>query len=82
MAYLYVKEILLALTGWIIFVQVRYWLRWRALKKWGAAQGCKDAIALPNILPGGIERYGLVIDLLLGRLKSKHIFSPPVGMGH
>jgi hypothetical protein len=74
MAYLFGKEILLAFTAWVVFVQVRSWLRWRALKKWGAEQGCKDAPALPNKLPGGIERYGLVIDFLLGRLKSMNFF--------
>ncbi|CZR54184.1 related to n-alkane-inducible cytochrome P450 [Phialocephala subalpina] len=70
MSYLYIKEILAAFTAWVVFVQVRNWLRWRSLNKWAAAQGCKEPPNVPNHLPGGIERYGFVIQLLLGRLKN------------
>ncbi|KAE8447500.1 hypothetical protein EG329_010630 [Mollisiaceae sp. DMI_Dod_QoI] len=70
MAHLYIKGILLAFTAWVIFVQVRNWLRWRSLNKWGAQQGAKEAPAQLNQLPGGIERYGFIIKLLLGRLKN------------
>lgn len=68
--YLYIREILAAFTAWAVFVQVRHWLRWRALKKWGDEQGYKDAPNLPNYLPWGVERFGFVFKLLLGRLKN------------
>jgi hypothetical protein len=44
----------------IVFFQVRNWLRWRALKKWGEQHGCGDAPEVENQLPGGIERYSIL----------------------
>ena len=69
MSYL-LKELALLLLGWVIFVQTRNWLHWRGVKKLGDANACEDPPALPNKLPGGIERYSLV---LFGYGGSSHI---------
>jgi hypothetical protein len=70
MARLYVKEIALLLVGWIAFVQIRNWFRWRAVKKWGAQRGCGDLPAVKNKLPGGLERYSILFTGLKSILPS------------
>jgi hypothetical protein len=56
MAKLFLKEVALIFVVWVVYKQVRNWLRWRALKKFGDDHGCGAALALPNKLPGGLER--------------------------
>jgi hypothetical protein len=68
MASIYIKEALLLFVAWIVFIQTRNWLRWMALRKWGEKHGCGEAPAVPNKLPGGLERYGLFFKGLKGKI--------------
>jgi len=52
----------------VVYKQTRYWLRWRALAQWGSEQGAVLAPAVPNILPGGVERYKIMFTGLKGHL--------------
>ncbi|KAG0647858.1 Cytochrome P450-CM2 [Hyphodiscus hymeniophilus] len=60
MARLFLKEAALLFIFWAIYKQFQNWLRWRALKQFGAKYGCGAAPAIPNKLPGGLERYAIL----------------------
>lgn len=62
MAYLFMREALLLFVAWVVFVQVRYWYRWRVLKEWSRQNGCEEAPVVPNRLPWGLERYWFLVD--------------------
>ena len=63
---LLIKDALLLLVAWIAFIQTRNWLRWRAFHKWAVQNRCGDTPALPNKLPGGIERLFIFFTNLKG----------------
>lgn len=67
MSHFYVETLGILFVLWAVFVQIRNWLLWRALKRWGDQYGCKSAPAVPNKLPGGVER----LYLLFTGIKSK-----------
>lgn len=66
MAHLYLKEVLLLLTAWIVYGKVKNWLAERRLKKWGEENGCADPPEVPNKLPGGIERLWFLVTGMKG----------------
>jgi hypothetical protein len=68
MAKLFVKEIGLLFVLYFVYTQVKNWLSWRALKKFGTKHGCGDVPVEPNILPGGIERYAIFLKGMKGML--------------
>jgi hypothetical protein len=70
MTKIFLKEAVLFFVVWIIYTQVKNWLRWRALKKFGDEHGCGDAPVVPNELPGGLERYGILLTGIKGMLNS------------
>jgi hypothetical protein len=68
MAHFYIKEALLLLVAWVVFVQIRYWYRWRVFNKWGQQNGCEECRVVPNKLPWGIERFFILFG---GNLSSR-----------
>jgi hypothetical protein len=74
MVHFNIKEVLLALVTWVVFIQVRHWYRWRALKKWGKQQGCEDVPTVENKLPWGFERFSFLVN---GKFKSGF---PPISI--
>jgi hypothetical protein len=71
MVYLYVREVLLFLVAWAVFIRVRYWYRWRVFKKWGLRNGCEEVPVFPNKLPWGLERYAFLVN---GQMSSRFPF--------
>jgi hypothetical protein len=55
---------------WVVYKQVNNWFEWRALNKWGDQYGCVEPPAVPNKLPGGLERYSILFTGLKGMLKT------------
>lgn len=73
MANFHINEIVLLFVTWIAYSQASSWLKWRELKKWGANQGCEDVPVVPNKLPGGIERFAIIVcRMVSGGLKSTY----------
>jgi hypothetical protein len=68
MVHVYIKEPLLLLGVWIVFIQIRFWFRWRALETWGQKNGCEECPVVKNKLPWGLDRY---LFLFNGQLSSK-----------
>jgi hypothetical protein len=62
MAYLFVKDILLLLAAYTVFIQVRFWYRWRVFEKWSRQNGCEEIPVLPNKLPWGVERFAFLVN--------------------
>jgi len=65
----YVVRLALIAVAAIVFFQVRNWLRWRALKKWGEQHGCGDAPELENKLPGGLDRWYIIFTGMKGKIE-------------
>jgi hypothetical protein len=62
MVYLYVKEVLLLLSAWAAFIQIRYWYRWRVFRKQSLQNGLGEPPIVPNKLPWGIERFAFLVN--------------------
>ena len=62
MVYLFVKEILLLLSAWAVFIQVRHWYRWRVFKRQSLQNGFGEPPVVPNKLPWGIERFAFLVN--------------------
>jgi len=54
------KEFVFILSAVFILAQVRNWISWRKLQKWGKQYGATSMPTVPNYLPGGIERYSIL----------------------
>ena len=47
-----------ALLAFLLLVQkIRIWIGERKYRQWARKNGCGDVMALPNILPGGLEKW-------------------------
>lgn len=68
MVYLFVREAILLLVAWAVFIQVRFWYRWTVFKRWSRQNGCEEVPAVPNKLPWGLERYAILVN---GQFASK-----------
>ena len=68
MVYLYVREAILLLVAWVVFIQVRFWYRWTVFKRWSRQNGCEEVPVVPNKLPWGLERYAILVN---GKFASK-----------
>ena len=53
-------QLVVLLFVWLLYKQVTNWVRSKSLKKWGKQYGCDEPPSLPNKLPGGLERYGVL----------------------
>jgi hypothetical protein len=62
MVYLYVKEVLLLLSAWAAFIQIRYRYRWRVFRKQSLQNGLGEPPVVPNKLPWGIERFAFLVN--------------------
>lgn len=69
MAKFFLKEIALLFVFWVVYTQVKNWLQWRSLRKFGKKHGCGEAPVVPNYLPGGIEKYGIFLKGMKGMLE-------------
>jgi hypothetical protein len=67
MADSYIPGAVLLFFGWLVVVQIKNWARWRSLKKFSDANGCGDMVAVPNKLPGGLDR--VVMAFINGKIK-------------
>jgi hypothetical protein len=56
MTHFYIREAVLLFVFWVVFVQIKHWARWRALKNFGDENGCGDMPTVLNKLPGGLDR--------------------------
>lgn len=74
MAQLFIKELLCISVLWVVYTQIKVWLKWRSLKKWGEQYGCGEVTEEKNKLPGGLERYSVLFTGLKGDLISFHLF--------
>ena len=74
MARLFAAEIGLLFVVWVVYTQVKNWLRWRSLRKFGDKHGCGEAPVVPNIFPGGIERYAIFLKGMKGMLACSSYF--------
>lgn len=61
MVYLFIREILLILTTWVLYIQTRHWARWRTFNKWRVANGYAEPAVVENKYPGGAERYYAIL---------------------
>jgi hypothetical protein len=76
MVYLFVKEILLLLAAWAVFLQVRFLYRWRVFGKRSRQNGCEEAPVYPNKLPWGIERFAFLFNRQLASTFCSVLRSP------
>lgn len=61
-------EIILLFVTYVVYTQIKDWMRWRKARAFGAKNGCADAPVVPNVLPGGVERFAGVLTGLKGML--------------
>lgn len=59
-------NLVFAFVVYVAYKKVQHFLKWRALKKWGDAQGCGEPPVVPNVLPGGLERYKVLFTGIKG----------------
>ncbi|RQM04940.1 hypothetical protein DH86_00004288, partial [Scytalidium sp. 3C] len=64
-------EIILLFVTYVVYTQIKDWMRWRKARAFGAKNGCADAPVVPNVLPGGVERFAGVLTGLKAILATK-----------
>lgn len=64
MGFFYLKSIALFIVSWLVYSNIKVYLKFRALRKWGNQHGCAALPAQVNKLPWGVERIWVFLTSL------------------